>query len=161
MRIALLGGLCLSVVLAPLANAQGTVTVTTGKTTVLTGHLSGAATYGPLLPVGGQAVPDECVSDGCQDHQVRVVVPKGQIGQIAWAIDAPATGPGVDLRIYDGVGKLISSRSGGGADTPTPSTSTYGTTSRLRSGAYLVRTSIIGGVTDYEATLRLTTYRTK
>jgi hypothetical protein len=152
MRIALLGGLCLAVALAPAASADGTTTLTAGKPTVLTGHLSGAATYGPFLP-SGQAVPDECVSDGCRDHQVRVVVPKGQLGQIAWAIDAPATGPGVDLRIYDSASNVISSSKGGAADTPTPSTASYGTTRKLKSGTYRVRTSIIGGVTDYEATL--------
>ncbi len=148
-------------VLVPVATAESTHNVIAGKTTVLTGHLSGAATYGPFFPISGQAAPDECVSDGCRDHHIRVVVSKGQLAQIAWAIDAPATGPGVDLRIYDSAGNMISSRNGGGADTPTPSTSTYGKTAPLKSGAYLVRTSISGGVTDYQAQLQLITRRAK
>lgn len=159
MRNVLLGGICLVALFGSGAMAETGAAVTPGKTTVLTGHLSGAATYGPLLPTGGSAAPDECISDGCNDHAVRVVIPKGQAAQIAWAIDAPATGPGVDLRIFDSAGTLVSTRRGGGADTPSPSTSTYGTTSLLKSGQYLVRTSIVGGATDYEAELTLLSRR--
>jgi hypothetical protein len=61
----------------------------------------------------------------------------------------------VDLRVYDKHGQLISERDGGGIDTPLPTTSTYGWTAPVTSGVYLIRTSIMGGVTDYRATLRL------
>ena len=140
---------------APAALADDSATLVAGRTTVLTGSLSGAAAYGPFVPVSGEVVPEDCVSDGCEDVSVRVVVPRGRVGRVAWAVDAPATGFGVDLRIYDAAGSLVSSRQGGGADTPSPSTTTYGTTSSLRAGTYVVRTSITGGAADYRATLDL------
>ncbi len=121
----------------------------------LTGHLQGASTYGPFYPLGGPAFDRTCVDLGCQDHDLVVVVPAGTQGRLDWGVEAPATGPGVDLRILDENGDDITRRGGGSIDTPTPTTGTYGSVRSIRPGRYTVRVSVMAGVTDYEARLQL------
>jgi hypothetical protein len=121
----------------------------------LVGHLEGASTYGPFYPVGGAGFDRTCVGQGCDERSVVVVLPEGATARLDWRVEAPATGPGVTLRIFDERGDEVSGISGGSIDTPSPTTATYGKVHPLRAGRYTVRVSLMAGVTDYAAHLRL------
>ena len=160
MRKLLVGAFVTMVALSPNGFAES-ASLAAGKPLVLSGQVTGVATYGPLVPASGEALPDECVADGCRDHVVRVVVPRGHMAVIDWTIAAPATGAGVDLRIINSKRQTVSIRNGGGgAATTTPSSSTHGSSRRLHSGEYTVRASVVGGSTEYRATLALRLHRT-
>jgi hypothetical protein len=162
MRNLLLGAVATMLALAPTASAERTASLAAGRPIVLAGEVSGAATYGPIVPTSGQALPEECFADGCEEHAVRVVVPRGHVAVINWTIEAPATGAGLDLRIFDDQNQKVSIRNGGGgAATTTPSSSTYGSSRQLSGGVYTVRASVVGGSTEYKATLALRLHRTK
>lgn len=125
---------------------------------VLTGHLEGASTYGPFYPVGGDAFDRTCVDRGCEEHDVVIAVPARTRARLDWSVRAPATGPGVDLRIFDADGRTMTRRSGGSIDTPSPTTATHGSVRAIPSGRYTVRVSVMAGVTDYAAQLSLYLY---
>ena len=122
---------------------------------VLKGHLEGASTYGPFFIVNGGPFDSICVGLGCEEHELVIVVPKRAKASLYWAVEAPATGFGIDLRLTDVDGKVIARRTGGWFAGTSLMMGTEGEVPSISSGRYTVRVSITGGVADYAALIAL------
>lgn len=147
-----------AVTAVPTATAEGPARLDARhRTVLLRGHLEGASTYGPFYPLGGPAFDRTCVGSGCRDHELVIVIRQHERASLEWTVQAPATGPGVDLRILDAEGRDMTRRVGGTiGGLPAPTTSTHGSVRGMPPGRYTVRVSVMAGATDYVASLRLT-----